>query len=152
MAISSKIIFEVLTQFGALLGGCWRVDVHWAAVHYINFAPNVDDLRLGGLFYNVYKVPCSVGALARAPPPEKVAHRNKISHIQQRRNAKMCRFKCFGGSSPLSYRSIFPCFIASICRVVEELYANPGASKDCKCPHPQSAHTSLSLCARVALN
>jgi hypothetical protein len=43
MAISHKIIFEVLTQFGALLvaleSGC-----SLAAVHYINFAPNVDDL------------------------------------------------------------------------------------------------------------
>jgi hypothetical protein len=28
MAISRKIIFEVLTQFGALLWR-WRVDVHW---------------------------------------------------------------------------------------------------------------------------
>lgn len=44
---------------------------------------------------------------------------------------------------PLSYRPIFPCFIASICRVVEELYTNCGASK---CPHPQRAQTYSSYC------
>jgi hypothetical protein len=41
---------------------------------------------------------------------------------------------------PLSYRPIFPCFIASICRVVEELYANSGASKDCARMPTPAAH------------
>jgi hypothetical protein len=74
MAISRKIIFEVLTQFGAGECGC-----SLAAVQYINFAPNVDDLRLGGLFYNVHTTFRAAWALG-ARAMQKKSHRNKISY------------------------------------------------------------------------